>query len=149
MPERMNVKRIAMGALLCLALGLTVFAAIQVAQGVARFRQDRALALSGDVRAIRPWMTIPYVARLYHVPERYLLQSLRISDPTSVRHVTLSTLAARLHVSSSALIHELQVAILTYRKQQQQQPTPTRSPTRSPRLHSAIPPPPADARSMA
>lgn len=119
---------------LCVALGLTIFAAVQIVHAVGRFQQSRQLALSGDVRAIRPWMTLHYVSRVYRVPESYLLTTLGIADASSVRHETLYALAARLHLTPDVLIKKLQVAILTYRTQH-----PTPSPSGTP--HSVIPPP--------
>ena len=132
----MNVrlKLISTGILLCLALGLTIFCALQTVQAVQRFQQSRHMALTGDVRSIRSWMTIPYISRVYHVPESYLLQRLHVSDPRSVSHVTLLSLAERFHRTPDALIHEVQTAIQTYRKQHPSQPQPGRS-------HTVKPPP--------
>ena len=130
----MRLKLIVTGVLLCLALGLTIFCALQTVQAVQRFQQSRHMALTGDVRSIRPWMTIPYISRVYQVPESYLLQWLHISDPGSVRNVTLHSLAERFHRTPGALIQEIQTAIQTYRKQHPSQPHPGR-------LYSAIPPP--------
>ncbi len=118
--ERM--KQIGVGILACLALAITIIFAARTVQAVQHFQYSRQLALSGDVRGIRSWMTIPYIAKVYHVPESYLLQTLHIADPNTVRHVTLQTLAGRLHTTSDTLIYEIQTAILTYRKLH---PTPT------------------------
>lgn len=117
-----RVKQIGVGILACLALTITIIFAAQTVRAVQHFQYSHRLALSGDVRSIRSWMTIPYIAKVYHVPESYLLQSLHIADPNTVRHVTLQTLAGRLHTTTDTLIHEIQAAILTYRKLH---PTPT------------------------
>jgi hypothetical protein len=130
----MRAKLVGLGLLLCLALGLTIFCGVRIVQGVQGFQQTRQQANSGDVRTIRPWMTLRYVSHVYHTPESYLLQSLHISDATSARHVTLAALATRLHMPESALIQQTRQAILTYRTQH-----PTPSPSATP--HSAIPPP--------
>jgi hypothetical protein len=113
-----------------MALGLTLAAGVQLTLAIGQFQQARRQAQTGDVRAIQPWMTIPYIARTYKIPESYLLQRLRISSGQSVRHATLTTLAARQHIATSALIREIQTAILSYR---QEHPTPT--------PQSALPPP--------
>ena len=134
MPSQARWRRIGFGLLLCLALGLTIFSAAQVVRAVGSLQQSRRLAQSGDVRTIRPWMTLHYIARVYHVPESYLLQSLDISNAQSVRHVTLYALAPRLHLSTAALIQKIQAAILTYRQQHPATPTPGAA-------HSVIPPP--------
>ncbi|HEX8983260.1 MAG TPA: hypothetical protein VF792_10850 [Ktedonobacterales bacterium] len=122
-----RMKQIGMGALLCLTLGLTLLFAVSIVHAIGRFNESRKLSLSGDVRTIRPWMTIPYIARVYHVPETYLLETLHISDPASVRHVTLFSLSSRMGMSTDALIKQIQTAILTYRKQHPPEPpTPPR-----------------------
>lgn len=123
-----RMKQISMGVLLCLTLGLTLFFAVSLAHAVGRFNQERRLSLSGDVRTIRPWMTIPYIAKVYHVPESYLLDTLHISNPKSVRHVTLFSLSSRLGLSTDALIKQIQTAILTYREQHPPQTPPPPTP---------------------
>jgi hypothetical protein len=133
LPLNVRLRLIGIGILLCLALGLTIFCAVQAVQGVQRLQQSRQMAHSGDVRGIRPWMTIPYVSRVYHVPESYLLEGLHISDPSSVRHVTLHSLAECLHRTPDALIFQIQTAIQAYRKQHPAQRQPGRG-------HSIIPP---------
>ncbi len=105
------------GFLLCLALGAAVFCAIQTVQAFQRFQQDHSLALSGDVRTIRPWMTIPFIAHVYHVPENYLDQQLHITDPQSVRRASLQTLSQRYNRPEDRFIHDVQQVILNYRKQ--------------------------------
>jgi len=112
-----RLKLIGTGILLCLALGLTVFCAIQTVQAIQRFEQDRKLAISGDVSTISSWMTVPYIARFYHVPESYLDESLHITNGQSVRHDTLRVLADRVKRPVNSLIHDIQQAILNYRNQ--------------------------------
>jgi hypothetical protein len=121
-----------------MALGLTLAAGVQLALAIGQFQQAQRQAQAGDVHAIQPWMTIPYIANTYKVPESYLLQRLHISSEQSVRHTTLTTLAARQHIATSALIREIQTAILSYR---QEHPTPT--------PQSALPPPDASLHGRA
>jgi len=112
-------KLVVIGVLLCLALGATIFLAAQTVQAIQQFREQHALRLAGDlsVNTISPWMTIPYISRAYNVPESYLLESLHITDPKSVRHASLQSLAARYNRPVEELIHEIQTAIETYRQQ--------------------------------
>jgi len=102
---------------LCLALGATVFAAIKTFQDFQALQQQNAYAANADVRSISPWMTIPYIAHFYHVPETYLYQSLRISGTQLPRHTPLHVLAARYNRSVNSLIYTVENAIQTYRKQ--------------------------------
>jgi hypothetical protein len=105
------------GFLLCIALGGAVFCAIQTVQAFQSFQANRTLALSGDVRTIRPWMTIPYIAHFYHVPESYLDEQLHITDLQSQRRTSLHALALRYNRPIGNVIHDVQQAILSYRKQ--------------------------------
>lgn len=105
------------GVLLCLALGVTIFCAVQTVKAIQRFEQTRTLTAAGDVSTIRPWMTIPYISRVYHVPESYLYESLNITDPRPAHRTSLRSLAVRYNRSVDGLISDIQTAIKTYRKQ--------------------------------
>jgi hypothetical protein len=105
------------GVLLCLALGATIFCAVQTVRAIQRFQLTRTLTAAGDVSTIRPWMTIPYISRVYHVPEGYLYESLNITYPQPVYRTSLRSLAVRYNRSLDGLISEIQTAIKTYRKQ--------------------------------
>ena len=106
--------------LLCLALGATIFCAVQTVQAIQRFQQARALAAQGDVSTIQPWMSIHYVSRFYSVPESYLIEHLNITDSRPVSHLPLRTLAVGYNRSLDGLIRDLQTAIKAYRKQNPQ-----------------------------
>ena len=110
-----RVKFVIVGVLLLLALSVTIIAAVATIQAFQGLRQQSALVNSGDVRTISDWMTIPYIARTYHVPEDYLYQRLNITGVQKPRHVTLRVLAARYHRTVSDLIHSVQAAIQAYR----------------------------------
>jgi len=103
--------------LLCLALGATIFCAVQTIRAIQRFQQARSLAAQGDVSTIQPWMTIHYISRVYSVPESYLIEHLNISNSRPVSHIPLRTLAARYNRSTDGLIRDIQTAIKAYRKQ--------------------------------
>ena len=86
-------------------------------QTVQDFRRQNALARSGDVSTVSQWMTIPYIAHTYHVPEGYLYSQLHLSNPHTLHYVTLQMLATQDHQSADNVIREVQQAILTYRQQ--------------------------------
>ena len=110
-----RVKLILMGILLCLAVIGAVIATIATVQAFQRFQQTRHLVLTGDVRAIQPWMTIHHISIVYHVPENYLYQALNIPRPSNGR-LSLMLLAERYKWPVNELIREVQVAILIYRE---------------------------------
>ncbi len=90
---------------------------MQTVKAIQRFQQTRTLTAEGDVSTIRPWMTIPYISRVYHVPEDYLYESLQIIHPQPTYRTSLRALAVRYNRSLDGLISEIQTAIKTYRKQ--------------------------------
>lgn len=122
-----RVKSVIVGVLLLVALAATIVAAVATFQAIQRFRQEHALTAAGDVSTIRPWMTVPFIAHTYHVPENYLYQSLHITDPGSVRRATLGILANRFNRPVDDVIHNVQKAILAYRRQHPRQDSPTPS----------------------
>ncbi len=129
MSER--VKLFIVGLLLSVGLGLAIFCTIQTVQAVQRFQRERQLAMAGDISTLRPWMTLPYISRVYNVPESYLYQWLHISNPQTIRHVSLKALASRFNRPLDALVKEVQTAILSYRKAHPKSslhPAPTHGP---------------------
>jgi hypothetical protein len=106
--------------LLCLALGATIFCAVQTVQAIQRFQQARTLAAQGDVSTIQPWMTIHYISRVYYVPESYLIEHVNITDSRPVSHIPLRSLAVRYNRSIGGFIRDIQTAIKAYRKQNPQ-----------------------------
>lgn len=117
----LRVKFFLLDILLCLTLGAAVVAAIATFQAFHYFQQQQALTVASDVRTIRPWMTVPYIAHVYHVPEDYLYQSLQIRDAQLARHVTLHALASRSKHPVNEVIHTVQNAIQVYRRQHHRQ----------------------------
>lgn len=70
---------------------------------------------AGDVHTIDQWMTLPYIAHTYHVPESYLYNQLRLSSSHRLPHTTLQVLAISDHQPVSHFINQVQQAILAYR----------------------------------
>ena len=112
-----RVKFIIVGVLLAIALCATAVAAGKTMQAVQGFQQDRTLVSTGDVRSVRPWMTVPYIARTYNVPASYLYRSLNVSSISQTDHVTLRMIAAQTHRTEADVIQSVQQAILSYRRQ--------------------------------
>jgi hypothetical protein len=109
-------KFILTGILLVVASCCTAITADASVRAVQSFQQQNTLTHSGDIRTVRPWMTIPYIAHTYHVPEGYLYNTLHITDKRSAQHTTIQALAIRSRRTPDDLIHQIQKAIQTYRK---------------------------------
>ncbi len=112
-----RVKLVLVGVLLLLAIGITIIATLATIQAFQGFRQQSSMLHAGDVRSVSDWMTIPYIARTYHVPEDYLFQWLHITDRQKPVHATLRSLAIRYHRTVNSVIQSVQAAIQAYRAQ--------------------------------
>ena len=123
-----------------LVLGFLAFTTVNTMQAARSFQQQYSAVKTGDVRAIRPWMTIHVVSHIYHVPEDYLYRSLNIGNPLSLRHLTLYDIAKRKHQSVDQVIRSIQHAILAYRKIHPNFLTP------APTQHTHMKPTPAPGR---
>lgn len=80
--------------------------------------------------AIRPWMTVPYVAHSYHVPPHVLYEALRVPPQPHDRR-PIKEIAREQNTSTEKLITTLQEAITREREQHpsgSQPPSPGRSP---------------------
>lgn len=111
-------KRVQIGLLsilLLLMLLCTAFAAIDAAQSVHDFQQQYNDVKAENVRALRPWMTIPVVSHMYHVPENELCRALRIAKTDPLRRATLYEIADHRRRPVDQIVHTLQHAIQIYR----------------------------------
>jgi len=106
------------GILLVLSLICTVFATRATVSAFQSFQQENKLMKQGDVHTIRPWMTVPYIARVCQVPEHYLYDALHLPDTPSSHHTTLQAIATRNHTTVEKVIRAVQDAILLYREHQ-------------------------------
>lgn len=65
--------------LIILGTGLVVFFGLRTLHAYKKFHGHRPpprKEMETDVELIRDWMTIPYIARMYHVPEKKLFDAL-------------------------------------------------------------------------
>jgi hypothetical protein len=130
-------------AMLVLALSGTIIAARAAMGAIQQFQQQQTMTKKGDVRLIEGWMTIPYVAHIYHVPESYLYKALRImKEDQTTKHSTLNEIAIHTKQPVETVIHKVQVAILDYRKQHPL-PSPTPKPPGKPKPPAGKPEPTA------
>lgn len=110
-----HIKFLCVSFLLCLALVCLLFSATRTIQAYQQLQQSHQRTLSGDVSSIDAWMTFPYIARVYHVPENCLYQSLHLPGSWTVRHSTLRVIADHYARSVDSVIKDVQQAILRYR----------------------------------
>jgi hypothetical protein len=102
--------------LLCVALASVIFAAFSTVQAYQQFQQNHQRVMAGDVSTVSSWMTIPYIARVYHVPEECLTTSLHVSEYQLKKHATLRMIADYQQEQVDSLLHNVRNFILSYRQ---------------------------------
>jgi hypothetical protein len=102
--------------LLCVALACLLLSAARTIQAYQQLQQSHQRILSGDVSSIDAWMTFPYIARVYQIPENCLYQSLRFPNTWMVRHATLHVIADHYARPLQNVIREVQRIIVHYRQ---------------------------------
>ena len=110
--------------LIILGLGLVFFYGSRTIESYRQVRYIQAQGLDtgdADADAIRPWMTIQFVAAAYAVPEEFIYAELGIDLPRRRRNIDVRRLNEGLRLGRSAngpypaVIDRLQEIILAYR----------------------------------
>lgn len=109
------IKFLCVSLLLCLALAGLLFSATRTIQAYQQLQQSHQRILSGDVSSIDAWMTFPYIAHVYQIPENCLYQSLHLPGSWTVRHSTLRVIADHYARSVDSVIRDIRQIILRYR----------------------------------
>ena len=116
---RLWTKFAIIGILLILSLSGTVYAARATLGAVHSFTVQQTLSKSGDVRTIRPWMTITYIGYMCRVPTNYLDDSLGVArGDKHFNRATLHEIATYAKQSDTEIVLSAQKAILNYRHHQ-------------------------------
>jgi hypothetical protein len=114
---RLWTKFTIIGILLILSLSGTVYAARATLGAVHSFTVQQTLSRNGDVRTIRPWMTITYIGHMCRVSINYLDDSLGVErGDKHFNYVTLYEIATYSKQSDTAIVQRVQKAILNYRQ---------------------------------
>jgi hypothetical protein len=71
--------------LVVIGVGLVGFFGLRAYRAYTRFQPDAPVAGMTDVEAIRGWMTLPYIARAYGVPEDALFAALALPKTENAR----------------------------------------------------------------
>jgi hypothetical protein len=96
--------------LVIIGLGLVGFFGLRAYRAYTRFQPDAPAAQLRDVEAIRGWMTLPYIARAYGVPEDALFEALAISKAGNER-LSVKQLVAKYGRDPQAARQTLQQAV--------------------------------------
>ncbi len=123
-----RTKLILLGLALLIMLTIIVFTSVSTVQATRSFQHQYIAVKTENVNAIHPWMTVHVISNIYHVPETYLCSSLQSGTPKTLRHTTLYEIASRKRQPVNKVVHTVQTAILTYRKQHPSPAKPTPGP---------------------
>lgn len=83
---RQSTHRLVITIVLVIAgLGMVGFFGLRAYRAYDRFQHDAPAGGLADVDAIRGWMTLPYIARAYNVPEDALFAALSIPKAGNTR----------------------------------------------------------------
>ncbi|HEX4203119.1 MAG TPA: hypothetical protein VHZ51_02755 [Ktedonobacteraceae bacterium] len=120
----LRVKFALIGVLLLMSLSGTFFAAHATLGAVHSLQVQQKFARVDDVRAIQPWMTVPFISHIYHVPPDYLYATLDVKPQkkppayttlhTTFQNTTLHTIALSTKHPDAEIINKVQQAIKRY-----------------------------------
>lgn len=111
-----RTRLIFIAGLLLLSIGATIFAANATLGALQNVHRHEILKRHEDLSLIQPWMTIPYIAHVYRVPEKAFYQPLHLRYDSVIRHSTLQIIATHKKQPVEKVIHQVQVTITDYRK---------------------------------
>ncbi|MFN8542325.1 MAG: hypothetical protein U0232_33210 [Thermomicrobiales bacterium] len=103
-------RAIPLAILLVLAACLLLVVGVRSVRAYQGMRNEQRVR-AGEAVGVRPWMTIPYIARVYGVPEDELFRALGIANTEQHRRVPLQVLAREERRDLSADIARLNAEI--------------------------------------
>lgn len=110
-----RLKLLVISLLFCVALASVIFAAANTVQAYQQLAQKHQQIATGDTNTISPWMTLPYIAHVYHIPESCLLQSLHLPEALSKKYASLRFIADHSHRSLDMVMSDVRSTIQSYR----------------------------------
>lgn len=121
-----------------LALGVALLTTgLFTARAVHRFTDLR----SGAGEPIRPWMSVPHIARAHHVPPQLLFETLQI-PPETRKPRPIGAIARSQDRPVDQVIDDLRLAIERYHRQPPPPPAPPPRELPAPPVPAATPVPP-------
>jgi len=109
-------ERIMVIGLIVLGLALVIFFGFRAVRSYIRLHQTGLRPGVTDVEAIRGWMTIPYIAKAYHMPPDYIFDKAGIS-PAGNQDKSLAQLNREYNLEPMALLNTVKDAIRQYQAQ--------------------------------
>lgn len=106
-------ERIIIISLIVLGLVLVLFFGFRAVRSYIRIHQTGLHPGVTNVEAIRGWMTIPYIAKAYHVPPNYLFEKVGI-PPTGNQDKSLGQLNREYNLEPMAVLNTVKDAIRQY-----------------------------------
>lgn len=121
-----SIQRISITALIVAGILLAGFFGLRTLHALKQFRGHRPPLLNAtemeqaetDVELIRDWMTIPFIAKTYHVPPQILFDTLEIS-PGKNKEKSLKQLNQEYYPQAEGFVMtKIKAAILEYQSRE-------------------------------
>jgi hypothetical protein len=114
-PDSNFKERYIIPAILVVGVFLATLFSLRVSRSLIRVLDTGIRPGPDNVDTIRGWMTMPFIARVYRVPEGYLYQQTGIS-PQSNPHQSLDELNRRYYPGQpGVVVDKVRTAILSFR----------------------------------
>lgn len=127
-PKKQNalvIGVIALGILFTIFFGMRAFRAFKKFDGHGPPPHGKPGKVETDVELIRNWMTVPFIAELYHVPEPALFDALKIPPTKEDHEKSLRDLNREYYPDTDGFVLETVKATV---KKLQPPPTPDSAP---------------------
>lgn len=93
-PRRNFWRIVPIGILLVLAACLLALVGLRSVRSYQEMRNEQRLR-AGEAIGVRPWMTLPYIARVYNIPEADVFATLGLDQSDAHRRAPLQAIARR------------------------------------------------------
>jgi hypothetical protein len=123
--RELRTRSILLGVLLVLVAALALFVVIRTIDAIQVVHHNADMARRDDVGLIQSWMTIPYIARVYHIPASVLYTQLHLPDDATTHHQTLQDIALARKEKVKDVVQTVQGIVSRYRQTHPLQTTGT------------------------
>ena len=124
-------KKLAAGLLVGLGLVIVLFFSFRIVRVIRHWNgplHPQPRATTTDTTLIRDWMTIPYIARTYGVPDHILFKALEIPEQENRKKSLIDINNQYFPEQEGFVITRIQQAILEFQAQAPLQPPPDSPP---------------------
>jgi hypothetical protein len=117
---------IILGVAITLFFGMGALRAFRHMDGRGPFNEKPPAANQADVTLIRDWMTVPYVAKMYDVPQNAIFKNLEIPEDSKNKKLSLEQLNDKYYPDQEGrVLAQTQALMQAFQKQEPPPPFPS------------------------